>query len=168
MLWHHCARVNSHQRWKQTWFRVCFHLWCELTPFNRPNHIWYNTLCTNIRKWVFFYEIKRDAITSFMYLILRVRITFSHFGTYVFVLSLETEKVASFSHKLFWDQGSQKVWYPFFSLIVIHQMLLKIWTEFSLLIPTLTIHVLRLHFWLEFQNPVGHFCHDQNFSLTFD
>ena len=31
MLWHHSARVNSHQRWKQTWFRVCFHLWCELT-----------------------------------------------------------------------------------------------------------------------------------------
>ena len=32
MLWHHSARVNSHQRWKQTRFRVCFHLWCELTP----------------------------------------------------------------------------------------------------------------------------------------
>ena len=31
MLWHHNARVNSHQRWKQTRFRVCFHLWCELT-----------------------------------------------------------------------------------------------------------------------------------------
>ena len=31
MLWHHKARVNSHQRWKQTRFRVCFHLWCELT-----------------------------------------------------------------------------------------------------------------------------------------
>ena len=31
MLWHHNARVNSHQRWKQTQFRVCFHLWCELT-----------------------------------------------------------------------------------------------------------------------------------------
>ena len=25
------ARVNSHQRWKQTRIRVCFHLWCELT-----------------------------------------------------------------------------------------------------------------------------------------
>ena len=23
--------VNSHQRWKQTRFHVCFHLWCELT-----------------------------------------------------------------------------------------------------------------------------------------
>ena len=23
--------VNSHQRWKQTRVRVCFHLWCELT-----------------------------------------------------------------------------------------------------------------------------------------
>ena len=23
--------VNSHQRWKQTRLRVCFHLWCELT-----------------------------------------------------------------------------------------------------------------------------------------
>ena len=31
MLWHLNARVNSHQRWKQTRFRVCFHLWCELT-----------------------------------------------------------------------------------------------------------------------------------------
>ena len=31
MLWNHDARVNSHQRWKQTQFRVCFHLWCELT-----------------------------------------------------------------------------------------------------------------------------------------
>ena len=31
MMWHHNARVNSHQRWKQTRFRVCFHLWCELT-----------------------------------------------------------------------------------------------------------------------------------------
>ena len=31
MLWHTNARVNSHQRWKQTRFRVCFHLWCELT-----------------------------------------------------------------------------------------------------------------------------------------
>ena len=31
MLWHHNARVNSHQRWKQTWSCVCFHLWCELT-----------------------------------------------------------------------------------------------------------------------------------------
>ena len=31
MLWHLNARVNSHQRWKQTWFRVCVHLWCELT-----------------------------------------------------------------------------------------------------------------------------------------
>ena len=31
MLWLHNTRVNSHQRWKQTRFRVCFHLWCELT-----------------------------------------------------------------------------------------------------------------------------------------
>ena len=44
--------VNSHQRWKQTWNRACFHLWCELTlalwclsivrrlfSVNRPNHI---------------------------------------------------------------------------------------------------------------------------------
>ena len=31
MLWHHNTRVNSHQRWRQTRFRVCFHLWCELT-----------------------------------------------------------------------------------------------------------------------------------------
>ena len=31
MLLHHNARVNSHQRWKQMGFRICFHLWCELT-----------------------------------------------------------------------------------------------------------------------------------------
>ena len=31
MTWHLNVRVNSHQRWKQTRFRVCFHLWCELT-----------------------------------------------------------------------------------------------------------------------------------------
>ena len=31
MLFHHNARVNSHQRWKQTRFRICFHLWHELT-----------------------------------------------------------------------------------------------------------------------------------------
>ena len=31
MLWHQNTRVNSHQRWKQTRFRVCFHFWCELT-----------------------------------------------------------------------------------------------------------------------------------------
>ena len=31
MLGSHNARVNSHPRWKQTRFRVCFHLWCELT-----------------------------------------------------------------------------------------------------------------------------------------
>ena len=30
--------VNSHQRWKQTRNRVCFHLWCELTLVNCPNH----------------------------------------------------------------------------------------------------------------------------------
>ena len=31
MLWHHKAWVNSHQRWKQTRFRICFHLWYEST-----------------------------------------------------------------------------------------------------------------------------------------
>ena len=24
-------RVNSHQRWKQMWNWICFHLWCKLT-----------------------------------------------------------------------------------------------------------------------------------------
>ena len=33
MLWYLNARVNSHQRWKQTRFRVCFHLWCKLTQW---------------------------------------------------------------------------------------------------------------------------------------
>ena len=37
MLWHHNARVNSHQRWKQTRFRICFHLWRELTSTMRCN-----------------------------------------------------------------------------------------------------------------------------------
>ena len=37
MLWHQNAGVNSHQRWKQTRFCVCFHLWRELTStMNRP------------------------------------------------------------------------------------------------------------------------------------
>ena len=46
MLWHHNVRVNSHQRWKQTRFRVCFHLWCELTStmnvteWQVPWHSW--------------------------------------------------------------------------------------------------------------------------------
>ena len=31
MLFHYNAGVSSHQRWKQTRFPVCFHLWCELT-----------------------------------------------------------------------------------------------------------------------------------------
>ena len=36
-LWHLIARVNSHQRWKQTRNRVYFHLWCELTSTMRCN-----------------------------------------------------------------------------------------------------------------------------------
>ena len=39
MLWHLNARVNSHRRWKQMRFRVCFYLWCELTS------------AMNIMKW---------------------------------------------------------------------------------------------------------------------
>ena len=39
MLWHHNTRVNSHQRWKQTQFCVCFHLWCELTSTMRCNRM---------------------------------------------------------------------------------------------------------------------------------
>ena len=31
--------VNSHQRWKQTRNRVCFHLWCELTLAELPDWI---------------------------------------------------------------------------------------------------------------------------------
>ena len=31
MLWHQQRQSHSHQRRKQTWFCVCFHLWCELT-----------------------------------------------------------------------------------------------------------------------------------------
>ena len=46
MLWHHNARVNSHQRWKQTRFRVCFHLWCELTNTMRCNGM------TNIMEFI--------------------------------------------------------------------------------------------------------------------
>ena len=38
MLWSHNARVNSHQRWKQTRNRVCFHLWCELTSTMSAMH----------------------------------------------------------------------------------------------------------------------------------
>ena len=42
MLWHHNARVNSQQRWKQTRFRVCFHLCCELTlALWCPSIVWH-------------------------------------------------------------------------------------------------------------------------------
>ena len=41
--------VNSHQRWKQTRNRVCFHLWCELTLVS-----W----CHSIVWSLFFHEIK--------------------------------------------------------------------------------------------------------------
>ena len=42
MLWHHNARVNSHQRWKQTRF-VCFHLWCELTSTLNATEVSWNS-----------------------------------------------------------------------------------------------------------------------------
>ena len=65
MLWHHNARVNSHQRWKQTRFRVCFHLWCELTStinvtewqlswnscyWHRPNIIYSQRTSSDIKR----------------------------------------------------------------------------------------------------------------------
>ena len=56
MLWHHNARVNSHQRWKQTRFRVCFHLWCELTLAS-----WCHGIVRSL-----FHEIKCNGMTSFM------------------------------------------------------------------------------------------------------
>ena len=56
MLWHHNARVNSHQRWKQTRFRICFHLSCELTL---------GSSCHSI-VWSLFHEIKCNRMTSFM------------------------------------------------------------------------------------------------------
>ena len=56
MLWHHNARVNSHQRWKQTRFRVCFHLWCELILA-----LWWHSIICSL-----FYEIKCNGMTSFM------------------------------------------------------------------------------------------------------
>ena len=52
MLWHHNARVNSHQRGKQTRFRVCFHLWCELTSTMNVTewqvswNSWYENRCS--------------------------------------------------------------------------------------------------------------------------
>ena len=39
MLWQHNPRVNSHQRWKQMRFSVCFHLWCEFTLVIRCHSI---------------------------------------------------------------------------------------------------------------------------------
>ena len=52
MLWHNNARVNSHQRWKQTRFRVCFHLWCELTNTMNVTD-WQVSLnsCKHFQKW---------------------------------------------------------------------------------------------------------------------
>ena len=49
--------VNSHQRWKQTRNRVCFHLWCELTLA-----LW----CHSIVWGLFFQAIKCNGMTSFM------------------------------------------------------------------------------------------------------
>ena len=40
MLWYHNARVNSHQRWKQMRFHVCFHLWCECVPRLLSSLVW--------------------------------------------------------------------------------------------------------------------------------
>ena len=52
--------VNSHQRWKQTRNRVCFHLWCELTLA-----LWSHSIVG-----VFFHKIKCNGMTSFMEFIL--------------------------------------------------------------------------------------------------
>ena len=38
--------VNSHQRWKQTRNRVCFHLWCELTLA-----LWCHSIVWSIFSW---------------------------------------------------------------------------------------------------------------------
>ena len=48
--------VNSHQRWKQTRNRVCFHLCCELTLA-----LWCHSIV-----WSLFHEIKCNGMTSFM------------------------------------------------------------------------------------------------------
>ena len=39
--------VNSHQRWKQTRHRVCFHLWCELTPA-----LWCQSIVWSSFSWI--------------------------------------------------------------------------------------------------------------------
>ena len=38
--------VNSHQRWKQTRNRVCFHLWCELTMA-----LWCHSIVWSLFSW---------------------------------------------------------------------------------------------------------------------
>ena len=38
--------VNSHQRWKQTRNRVCFHLWCELTLA-----LWCHSIVWSLFSW---------------------------------------------------------------------------------------------------------------------
>ena len=38
--------VNSHQRWKQTRNRVCFHLWCELTLA-----LWCHSIVCSLFSW---------------------------------------------------------------------------------------------------------------------
>ena len=38
--------VNSHQRWKQTRNRVCFHLWCELTVA-----LWCHSIVWSLFSW---------------------------------------------------------------------------------------------------------------------
>ena len=54
---HLIVLVNSHQRWKQTRNRVCFHLWCELTMA-----LW----CHRIVWSLFFLEIKCNGMMNFM------------------------------------------------------------------------------------------------------
>ena len=55
----HNARVNSHQRWKQMRFRVCFHLWCELTSTRNVTD-WQVSWNIIIHFYLFFCSVVHD------------------------------------------------------------------------------------------------------------
>ena len=62
MLWCHNARVNSHQRWKQTQIRVWFHFWCELTSTKNVWQILWNSWFSMI---IYIYEWRKKCIFVF-------------------------------------------------------------------------------------------------------
>ena len=87
MLWHHNTRVNSHQRWKQMQFRVCFHLWCEqattmnVTKLEVSWNSWVASSASYIRNLFDFISTYRDVQSPSSCMFLRILLSVP---TYVF------------------------------------------------------------------------------------